>query len=309
MMTPFKKDEYPFLADWFSISLRWLVMLGITSSLLMAGTLYWPVVYMILFCVVWNLFSSALAMTNRRMPAHRLVHVLVDIVVALLFYYFGGGITGPLVWVSLMALFSAAIYYEWQGSLLAAILLSLLQSGLLVLQSDLIQLPETLAVFQTTLQPGLSVDMQPYLWQFLGALTGFNLLAGAVFGLLSRQLVGSARRHYQALIGKRHDDERRAQRRERDRMRVIFDMIETLSSSLDYQTVIETSLDMCSEAVGATDAEKNSLVRAALLFSEHDLVVQSARGMTSADLRQTFPANSGALSQVLQTAKDRKSVV
>ncbi|MCE1251928.1 MAG: histidine kinase [Anaerolineae bacterium] len=299
MITPSKRDEYPFLADWFSISLRWLVMLGVASSLLMTGTLNWPVIYLILFCVIWNLFASILAMSNHRIPAHRLVFVAVDAVITVLFYYFGGGLTGPLVWVSLMALFSAAVYFEWQGSVLIAVVLSLLQSVLFVLQSS----AEIVLPMQNTLQPLFPAVLYLSLWQFLVGLGLFNLLIGLAFGLLSRQFMKSARRHYQNLITKRHDDELRAQRRERNRMRIIFDMIETLSSSLDYQTVIETSLDMCSEAVGVYGPEKDTLIRAALLFDEHDLVIQSGRGIISADLRQTFPANGGVLRDVLQTAK------
>ena len=109
MLTPSQKDDYPFLADWFAISLRWLVLLGVPTTLLMAGSLNWNVIYVILFGMLWNIFSTILAVVNRRIPAHRLVHVVVDAAITGLFFLFSGGLTGPLAWVSLMALFPAAI--------------------------------------------------------------------------------------------------------------------------------------------------------------------------------------------------------
>ena len=276
-----RKDEYPYLADWFAISLRWLVLLGISSTLLLAGSLNWLVIGVILFSALWNSVASVLAMVNRRMPGHRLLNVSMDLLVTALFFYFGGGITGPLAWVSLMALFSAAIYYEWRGSLLVAALFSLFQ-----------------AVFVFVLsQPSL------YLIELLLITSVFNLVGGLLFGLLSRQVINSARRRYQGLVGRRNNDDRLVQRQERDRMRSIFSMIETLSSSLDYQTVIETALNLCVEAIRLNPAEEESLVRAALLFSEHDLQVHSARGLTQSDLRQSFAAEEGVLKRVLQSAQ------
>jgi signal transduction histidine kinase len=283
MITPPKKDDYPFLADWFAISLRWLVMLGVATSLLLAGSLNWNVIVVILFSITWNLFNSILAMLNRRILAHRLIQVIIDVLVVDSFYYFGGGITGPLVWVSLLALFTSAVYFELRGSMLVAVLLSAFQIVLALIFSS----------------------FSPYVYPLIGGLTVFNLITGLMFGLLGHQVINGVRRHYQNLIGKRKGDEHRAQLRERERMRTIFGMIETLSSSLNYQTVIETALDMCNEAVGVGGDEKDGMVRVALLFGEHDLVVQAERGLASSDVHLTFPAETGALKEVLQTAKPK----
>ena len=283
MLTPSKKDDYPFLADWFAISLRWLVLLGITNSLLLAGKVNWTVIYVLFVGALWNVFSSILAMLNQRIPAHRLIHVLMDAVLTCLIFFFSGGVGGPLPWVSLMTLFSAAIYYEWRGGLLLAILISIAQAALGSL------------FFQTN---------PPYL-NYLLILIVFNIALGLAFGLLSRQVMGSIRHHYFGLLGKRMDDERRAQRRERDQMRAVFNMIETLSSSLNYQTVIETALDISAEAVGVSPKNDETLVRAALLFGERDLQVQVGRGLSLDELHQTFPAKEGVLKEVLNSAKPK----
>jgi signal transduction histidine kinase len=281
MITPSKKDDYPFLADWFAISLRWLMLLGIPSTLLMAGMLNRNVIIVILFATIWNIFSSMLTLVNRRIPAHRLIHVTIDVLLTALFFVFGGGLSGPLIWISLMALFTSAIYFEWRGSLIMAAVISVLQTAYVLIFTPLSNL----------------VVQQMFM------LVGFNLAGGLIFGLLSRKLIVIFRRRYQGLLVKRQDDEQRAERRERDRMRTVINLIETLSSSLDYQTVIETALDTSIQAVkiGASDAEL--MISAALLFEDNDLKVQAGRGLTGNDLRQTFPAKAGALKEVLNTGK------
>jgi len=281
MIAPSKRDDYPFLADWFAISLRWLMLLAIPSTLLIAGTLNWNVIYLILFGTLWNIFSSLLALVNRRIPAHRLIHVVMDVLLAGSFFHFSGGLTGPLIWVSLMSLFTAAIYYEWRGSMAMAVILSMLQA---------------IYVFFFT-------PLTPYAVQLLLMLAGFNLVGGLIFGLLSGQLIGTFRHHYQGLIGKRRDEEHYAQRRERDRMRTVINLIETLSASLDYQTVIETALDTSIEAMGVSSPDADKMVCAALLFNQHELMVQAGRGLTGSDLRQTFPVQSGVLKEVVDAAK------
>ena len=283
MITHSQKDDYPFLADWFAISLRWLILLGIPSTLLMAGTLNWPVIYIILFATIWNIVSSMLTLVNRRIPAHRLIHVAIDVVLTALFFYYSGGLTGPLAWVSLMSLFTAAIYYEWRGSLILAVVISALQTAYVFILTPLTN----------------------NALQLLAVLVGFNLIGGLVFGLLSGRLIGTIRSRYQGLVGKRQDNELLAQHRERDRRRTVINLIETLSSSLDYQTVIETALDTSFEAVKIGSGDMEEMVSAVLLFNEQDLKVQAGRGLTSSDLRQTFPANSGILKEVLNSANAR----
>ena len=249
----------------------------------MAGTLNWPVIYIILFATIWNIVSSMLTLVNRRIPAHRLIHVAIDVVLTALFFYYSGGLTGPLAWVSLMSLFTAAIYYEWRGSLILAVVISALQTAYVFILTPLTN----------------------NALQLLAVLVGFNLIGGLVFGLLSGRLIGTIRSRYQGLVGKRQDNELLAQHRERDRRRTVINLIETLSSSLDYQTVIETALDTSFEAVKIGSGDMEEMVSAVLLFNEQDLKVQAGRGLTSSDLRQTFPANSGILKEVLNSANAR----
>ena len=283
MSSPTVKNDYPFLADWLAISLRWLVLFGMAISLLVAGHFSWPVLAALLICILWNIFSFILAMVNRRLPAHRMINVSVDVIVSSGLFFLSGGITGPLPWVGLLTLFSAAVYFGWRGSLLTACIVSI------------IQMAYSLVSFTPSL---LLVD-------YFSIFFVSYLFTGLIIGLLSQQAVGSMRLRYFDLVGKRLEDERRAQRRERDHMRSVFYMIETLSSSLNYQTVIETALDISSEAVGVTEADDQTLVRAALLFGERDLQIQVARGLSYEDMQLTFPAKEGVIKDVLNSGKPK----
>jgi signal transduction histidine kinase len=62
-------------------------------------------------------------------------------------------------------------------------------------------------------------------------------------------------------------------------------------------------LDLCATAVGSDEQVNGELISMVLLFGEHDLRVEAARHLSSRDMKQTFPAESGVLRQALQTAE------
>jgi signal transduction histidine kinase len=91
-------------------------------------------------------------------------------------------------------------------------------------------------------------------------------------------------------------------------MQIIFRMIETLSATLNYELVLNTTLDLSLSALSETGQINRYLqetVCAVLLFKEHDLIVASSRRFPPPDLRQTFPAEKGVLHEVIQTAEPK----
>lgn len=204
-----QKAEYPFLADWFSISLRWLILLGITVSLVVAGSMNWPVTIIILIGTIWNIILSTLAIFNIRLGFHRYINTFLDLIFTTLLFFFSGGLLGPLVWVGLMAIFSSAIYFGWKGSLLVALALTIFDAGG--------------SVF------GWGGSAQPVLFN-LFIFSGFNLVAGAVFGILSTQLYRAVRSNFQGIVKGRKENDSRLQRSERQRMQTFFSMTEVLRS-------------------------------------------------------------------------------
>ncbi|MFZ6026687.1 MAG: histidine kinase [Chloroflexota bacterium] len=92
---------------------------------------------------------------------------------------------------------------------------------------------------------------------------------------------------------------------ERQRLRVIFNLISALNATLNYQRVLDTALDLSSDALGKIKATSERMFSAVLLFSETDngqtqLTVGTARRLTPADTRITLPGTDGAIGKAIE---------
>ncbi|MCC6146072.1 MAG: GAF domain-containing sensor histidine kinase [Anaerolineaceae bacterium] len=275
------KADSPFLADWLAISLRWLVLLGAAVRLAQGGTVTLALEIAFALGALWNLGASILAILNRRIPKHRLIFVGGDFVLCMLLFVFSGGLAGSLWWIGYLVVFTSSIYYEWRGSVIMALALTLLQGVYSYrVEADFlnIQKGQTLAIS--------------------------NLVAAVVLGTLSIKLMNLVRSSYFALVRKRREADFRVQLRERNRHSAMYRMIEELSATLNYQTVLETALDLCKTALDGLRGDANALVNAVLLFdTEERLCVEADRRFPPPDRRVTFAAKEGALAEALQTAE------
>ena len=120
-----RKFETPYMADWFAISLRWIMLVGLIVSLGLGQKLEiilsWPLGFMI----AWNLVMTMLASMNVRMTYHRRISFFVDLVLSGAFFLVQGGLQGPAFWTGLLPILTAAIYYEFFGALTAAALFAI----------------------------------------------------------------------------------------------------------------------------------------------------------------------------------------
>lgn len=275
-----RTSDSPYLADWFAISLRWLSLLGLTAGLAIAGELQPASGAIILFGAIWNLVITILAILNRRLPFHRPLNLLADLTLTLFLYNFNGGLFGSLPWSSVITLFTAAIYYEIRGGLAAALVVSLLEGGLM---------------YQSSGQAGLPLGV--------GFLTVANLLLGLIMGLVSNRLMSYIREVYQGQLRQRKEAERKVLMSERNRVQTFMNLVETISSTLNYRVVLDTVLDLSATALGGSAKGTDEMVSVVLLFGEHDLRVEAARHLSSHDMKHTFPAESGVLREVLQNVE------
>jgi signal transduction histidine kinase len=275
-----RSSDFPFLTDWFAISFRWLALVAIVSSLTAANIWGFPESGVILFLGLWNLAVTFLAMLNRRMPEHRKMNVVVDLIGSLMLVTSTGGIEGPVAWSGLLPLFSAAIYYEWVGSLL--ILLSL--------------------VIYHSAQAAISNTITSHLF-ILGLLFGFYLFVAVSLGLLSRRLIKSTRQIYFTQVKVRQGIANNARMDERSRLQTYYKMAEVLSATLSYHSVLESALDLCISALDDTHDNTGRIVCAIMLFGESDLHVGAARGFSVQEIRMTTPGLEGALYNAVKMAE------
>jgi signal transduction histidine kinase len=93
--------------------------------------------------------------------------------------------------------------------------------------------------------------------------------------------------------------------RERERTRAFFSMAAELSSTLNYERVLDMALDISAQSLADIDSETTDLVSALLLYTNGDMHVASDRGLTHADRRMTFPGERGVLDRTLISGEPR----
>jgi signal transduction histidine kinase len=275
------KADFPFLADWFAISFRWLGLLGATLALAIAKDLQWFAVAILILPAIWNIAMSILAMLNRRMRYHRLINIAIDCLASFLLFIVTGGITGPLSWISLLALLSAAIYYEWRGIVVTALILSLLGIG-------------WGALFNIS---------SPNFWIPYALLALYNFSLGFILALGSTRLMHGLRSNYHNQLRKRVEMEKIAQAKERNRLQAFYQLTETLSSTLNYSLVLDAILDLSQTALTGQESISDPLTSAVLLFSDDQLIVANARRFSPSDSKRTFPGKAGIIEDTLTSGE------
>jgi len=271
------RSDSPFVADWFVISLRWLVLLGVIVSLSAAGQLFVWVNLLLVFLTLWNITLTWLAGLNQRLPQHRHVSVAVDVVVTSLFFWFQGGITGPAFWICILPLISGGLYFDLSGGLIAGVAMGLVNALDIVFHG--------IQILPRLLFGGLTIGM------------------GLFFGYISQQVIRQLRVTREQQVAVREHQ----QRIETDRMRAIFKVTSTLTATLNYKRVLDSALDLSVSALHVDDVQSDKktpmddrLISAFLLFKDEQLIVGSSRRFTSADHRLTFPAKTGILAKSIE---------
>ncbi|GAB4564606.1 MAG: hypothetical protein Fur0017_00290 [Anaerolineales bacterium] len=268
-----KRFETPYMADWFAISLRWIMLVGLIVSLGLAQKLdvkaAWPLGVMIL----WNLTMTALAGLNIRTQYHRRLNILVDLILAGAFFWVQGGVHGPAFWAGLLPILTGSIYFELIGAMIAAVLFS----GLVIYTGS-------------RLESNLNLSL---------VIAGILSLLGMLFGFLGRRLTDHMRKNRALWL----DAEEKKHVIQNERMRAIYELTSTLSSTLSYRRVLDSVLDMSASALNPNlepeQTTSDPLVGVVMLFNAGKLRIGSARRFTNADMRITFDASEGILKRAL----------
>jgi signal transduction histidine kinase len=179
-------------------------------------------------------------------------------------------VRGPAAWAGLLPILTASIYFELLGALSVSLLFSCLMIYSGMQEGDL-----PLAItFSITL-----------------------ILLGLVFGFLGRIMIVHMRKN-RALW---QDSEEKKSAMQTERMRAIYELTTTLSSTLSYKRVLESALNMSAAALNPDPEQllNDPLVGAMMLFNGGKLRIGSARRFTTADMRASFDAAEGVLKKTL----------
>ena len=266
-----RKYDTPYMADWFAISLRWIMLVGLIVSLGLGGKLELSISWPLGLLIIWNLAMTAMAGLNVRMTYHRPISILADLVLSGAFFWVQGGLRGPAVWTGLLPILTGSIYYELLGALLA----SLFFLGLMIYTGMQTEGDLPLAII-------ISVTM---------------VVLSLVFGFLGRRMIAHMRKNRELW----QDSEEKKTAMQTERMRAIYELTTTLSSTLSYKRVLESALNMSAAALNPDPEQllNDPLVGAVMLFNGGKLRIGSARRFTTADMRATFDAAEGVLKKAL----------
>ncbi|HLO33097.1 MAG TPA: histidine kinase [Anaerolineales bacterium] len=272
-----RRFETPYVADWLAASLRWIVLVGLLIPLSLRGQLnarpLWPLALMF----AWNVMMSLLAAFSiRTRNYHRQIVLVVDFLLAALFFQLQGGLNGAATWVGLMPILTGAVYFEIWGAFAVAVLF---------------------ALWQYLASRELFSDNIPL---FALSKLGLTLLIGLVSGFGGRFVM----RHLRVTRQTRLDVEERRHRMESERLRAIYELTSTMTATLSYRRVLDSALDLGYNALNPNpDPEEPNtderLVSAVLLFKGNELRIGSARRFTNADLRVNLQGDDGILKKVL----------
>ena len=155
-------------------------------------------------------------------------------------------------------------------------------------------------------------SLDPWL---LAIITGVSLLLALVailYIFLSRKKtqpqkkISPAKKKRQTRKAKRRQEFARelTQQLTSRRLREVYTLLNELTSTLNYQRVLDKALDLSMQALTSYEDPEDRLVGIVLLFSESDkespeLYIGSSRRLTPADYPQTFPASKGLLQKVI----------
>lgn len=124
------------------------------------------------------------------------------------------------------------------------------------------------------------------------------------FVLITGYMVGQRGRKAKARSKK---EERVSDGKVDERWKKIYQLSTDLSNTLNYEKLLDTALDLSSAALSQENGVSNLLVSAVLLFDQDELMIQTSRRFTNADLRTTFPGIKGLLGEAISKGEATRS--
>lgn len=260
------------LIDRITITVRWVFIAatGLWIALVAPGN--YLLIALVAVGLVVNLVAALLAMTNHHRFA-RLGLVFIDFVWAHLLYALAGRPIS-LIWLVLLPLINAALLYRWVGAGLGALLNGIAVGG-----------QEFLLAHKMLPTAGIGL-----------------LIAGMIVGL---PLAFLAQRQGGTSLRRNGREPKEMDRSGSDRRKSIYDLISALNSTLNYQKVLETSMELSANTLRDLNAPLvEQMVSAVLLFTATnratpELQVVSSRNMIASERDITVPGVEGLAALVV----------
>jgi signal transduction histidine kinase len=275
-----RKIRWPSLSglDWLITSMRlmWLV-----SLLFVAGSRDRLSLGVAIVMVLWFGFSIGLPLARAQGWSPKFVRwggAAIDIVFALALISLSGLFSSPL-WSSLLVgVLDAGLSFGLIGSVGIA----------------------TLGVIASALMGLLLSGAGSWMLIPLGMYVGVIMLAASAIGQIAQQIrwMISEDRPSSDFFPVNADQQRQ-------RFRAILPMVAELNATLNYERVLDMSLEVSANALSDSQPERDQLVGALLMYDGDQLRVVSGRRLTHADWRATLAGEEGLIGEACSTGDPR----
>ena len=262
---------------WLSSSLRWLVLLGLALAFALGNGLSEKIILILAGAAAWNIVNTLLVAFDRSWSGLRFLNVFLDLASASAMFYLGGAFRAHIAWIGLLVLLPASLHFRIRDLLLIATL-TLVAQGLIA----------------------LSLPVEVISGVFLAVLALVYVGVGFLFSVFAQRLS----RLWSKIEHERIDALIASEQAKRDRNRAIYRLISALSATLNYNRVLDVSLDLAYSALNSGDAVDPELVSAVLLYTEagfqgKTLRLRASRRFTQADKHLAIPGVSGLVGRAI----------
>jgi signal transduction histidine kinase len=272
------------VVDWTTLFIRIVFLLLMSLWLSLTANINFIRFAVIIFSAFIYLIVVFLITFWDSSKWNKVVGISIDMIFAYLFYYLALSMGATnLIWFSLLPLLTASLSFQWLGVFVISLLNVFLLGGLLTLFKE----PEDVLLFV-----GLFIP--------LSLIIGFPL---AYFSYYIDHLNDKKELEIEQKISEVSG----VKFEEKQRRRLIVELISALSSSLNYERVLENSLDLSITTLSELNAPSDRLISAVLLFSEgseykdSELFIATSRRFLAPDLRVSLPGKSGILGKTINT--------
>jgi signal transduction histidine kinase len=267
----------PNLPDWLVLTARWSFLIALCFWMVFRGGVDWLVLVIVIFVCLENILATSIFLAARVSSAFRQITTISDFVIAQLLFFLSVGTGYELTWLGFLPLISATFYFQWLGAIIAILVNTILQG---VMAYIYMPLGEALLL--------------------VGVILPLYILVGFVLAFVRVRMKSELMRPRKLIVAQPGLAETKVQ----EHRQTFYNLITELSSTLDYQKVVETSLDLGTIALSELGAKVDRLVSAVMLFSTKDssmpeLDIATSRRLLTYDRNITLPGVEGALAVVI----------
>jgi len=276
-----REPENPLASDWLIFYLRWLWLASVLVFAWFSPTRlenFGYVVAAVVVGAILNLIQAGALYVQWYPDWMRVAGVAGDTVVAILFLALTGGWKSPLLPATLFPILVASLRVGIEAGLGTAVVIIFAYGAFAI--SD-----RTFNSLGGLYQVGLN--------------SLFLLGVACISGLLNRQ--------QKATLERVESTELQSLRRANERAKVIYEMASTLSTTLNYERVLTTMLNMSMMGLTEMAGPDGSLVGLILLFEEEGnperLKVQAGYNIPRSDEKRVVSGQSGLVARAIYTAE------